>query len=486
MMRRFAVLCTAGGRLAPPAFRGPSQPARGRLYLWALGLCAALAWVPAAAAQTTPEVREILERLDRVEAQNRALMAKIDALESELAKAHADSTNSSGPAAPSPTVEERLAVQEARTAEQAQTKVEASEKFPIRITGMALFNAYRNSDFSGDSAFPTAAAAGEANGGATFRQTVLGLDYSGPRTFWGGKVSGSLRMDFSGGSGSLLSQDFRLRTAAISLDWKSRGFRVALDKSILAVREPESLAQVSVPALTGAGNLWLWIPQARFEQSFRFTENSGLLVQAAAVQTNEAAPVYSGSLQYSTASSAYDVEAEPTRPGMEGRVEYFAGSGRRVEIAPGFHHSIAHAAGVSAPTDIYSLDWLVRPIPAFEVTGTVFRGTNTAALGGLRQGIVVLSPGAAHAVHSAGGWGQLTWRALPRVWFNFFTGQEDPRISDLPAGAISKSLAYGANVFFRIAPNVLTSFEAYQYRTSYVSAAALLVNHYDLALGYRF
>ena len=99
---------------------------------------------------------------------------------------------------------------------------------------------------------------------------------------------------------------------------------------------------------------------------------------------------------------------------------------------------------------------------------------------------MVLAPGVARAVHSAGGWGQLTWRPLSRIWFNFFSGEEDPRNSDLPGGAIGRNLAYGGNVFCRIAPNVLASFQVHQYRTSYLPASTFLSNHYDLGLAYRF
>ena len=42
-------------------------------------------------------------------------------------------------------LEDRVAVEERRTAEQAQTKVEAAHKFPIQLDGMLLFNAFANS-----------------------------------------------------------------------------------------------------------------------------------------------------------------------------------------------------------------------------------------------------------------------------------------------------------------------------------------------------
>jgi hypothetical protein len=123
-----------------------------------------------------------------------------------------------------------------------------------------------------------------------------------------------------------------------------------------------------------------------------------------------------------------------------------------------------------------------------EFTGEAFAGQNVAPLGtgALRQGVVVTRFGLAAPVHTLGGWGQLTFHAAPRLWFNVFSGQQDDRNSDLPAGGIGKNLAYGSNVFFRLAPNVLTSFEASQVRTSYIGSRTLGSNHYDLAFAYLF
>ena len=451
----------------------------------------------AAQAQTNPDVQAILQRLDRLEAQNRALQAELETVKNELAavrsKGAAETVAAGGAAqnpdaeAPgqAPTLNERMAVQEARTAEQAQSKVGTSQRFPLQITGTALFNTYLNSENSGTSGFPILAASSAASGGATFRQTVLGLDYDGPTTIWNGKISGALRMDFYGGSG-LLDQSFRLRTADIAINWQNRSIMAGLDTSLVAQRQPESLAQVGVSALTGAGNLWLWLPQARFEQDFHFSPNSGVRAQVAVVDTLESNGIYQGPYGSAGPAPSGAPYTEPGRPGLEGRLVFFTGTDHRFELAPGVHRSVSHIGGTSAPSDIYSVDWLVRPGRRFDFSGILFTGTNTAPLGGLQQGVLVIAPGFARAVHSEGGWGQLAIHATPRLWFNLFSGQEDPRNSDLARRAIGKNLAFGANLFFRLAPNVLTSFEAYQYRTTYIGGATLLTNHYDLALAYQF
>src|ERR1017187_2129801 len=91
-----------------------------------LGTAACLCCAGAAQAQEPAQLRQILERLDRLEEQNRALMEEVHALRVDLETTRAT-------AAQAPAVEERVAVSENRIAELAQTKVEAARRFPIRL-----------------------------------------------------------------------------------------------------------------------------------------------------------------------------------------------------------------------------------------------------------------------------------------------------------------------------------------------------------------
>jgi hypothetical protein len=448
---------------------------------------AAYAWLCCAAAahaQAPADLKQVLQRLDRLEEQNRTLIEEVRALKEELAA----SRNS----APTPTapLEDRVAVEESRVAELAQTKVEASRRFPIRITGMALFNTFLNSHTVGDLEYPTTAApGGSQSAGAGLRQTTIGLEYSGPQTLWNGKVRGSLFMDFFGGSGRTLDQLVRLRTATIGVDWSGRSVEVGLEKPLISPRDPNSLAQVGVSPLSGAGNLWLWLPQVRVEQRLRLGGQTALRAQVAAVQTNEALPTQTAASTPPYApGTGYPPEYETRRPGLEGRLEFSHGENRRIEIAPGFHRSVTHVAGASVPSNVFSVDWYAHALPPVEFTGAMFTGQNVANLGtgDYRQGFTIIAPHVVRPVQSRGGWAQLTLRATSRLSFNLFSGVQDDRNSDLLAGSIGRNLAYGANFFYRLAPNVLLSFESSQVRTNYVRAGGLLNNHYDLALAYLF
>jgi hypothetical protein len=433
-------------------------------------------------AQQPVELKDVLDRLDRLEAQNQALMTEIRALRQQLAASPLTASPPAATAAAAQTaeaqpVEDRVDVAEQRIAELDQTKVSTEHRSPVTLTGMLLFNAFANGKGSAGTDNPVVAAPapGQASAGAIFRQSVIGLKVDGPTIFGGGKVSGSVYMDFFGG-GTGLTQLMRLRVARLDTTWKNTTLGFAIDKPILSPREPDSLAQVGVSPLTAAGNLWLWQPQVRLEHRIAFGDNAGLRAQAGIYETAESG---------AGLATLYP-EFARARPGYQTRWEFWGQSGtRRIEIAPGFHASDTQAFGQSIPSRIFTTDWLIRPVSRVDLTGEFFSGENTGVIGGLRQGVSVVD-GQPRAVHATGGWAQLTVRMTPRAWFNFYSGQEDDRRRDLGAGSIGKNLSYGGNFMYRLGPNVLSSFEASQTRTNYVGLGTRINPHYDLALAYLF
>ena len=463
-------------------------------FVWLCG--AALA-----GAQDTPAMREVLARLDRLENDNRALTEEIRALRKELGVLHETAVETAASAPTSPDVpvksdgqasdgrqtdEERQAVEQSRIEELAQTKVESSQKFPIRITGMALFNAYTNGRYNNQADNPTIAslAPGDATGGGTLRQTTLGLLFNGPLTIGGAKVSGSLYMDFFGGSTASLDHLVRLRTASINLDWTNTSLSFGQEKPIISPRDPDSLAQVGVSPLTGAGNLWLWQPQIRLDQRLSLGSQSGLVAQLGVVQTSL---LNAGTDPNSYASPQPGQHTEDSGPGGEGRLEFWRrwSETGRLEIAGGFHVNRNHVGRFSLPTDVYSLDWFFRPFSKVEFSGMFFHGRNVEVLGGLQQGFTVLS-GRWIAVPSNGGWAQLRFPITPRLAFDIYGGQEADRNSDLPSAYMAKNQGYFGNVMYRLAPNVIVSLEGGQIRTTYIQIGNRLNDHYDLAIAYMF
>jgi hypothetical protein len=446
-----------------------------RVAGWQTRLLAWLALPACLSAQTAAEWKSVLERLDRLERHNQRLQQEVAELRKQVSDAIRPSQPNEGVR-----VEERLDIQERRLEEQAQTKVEASQRFPIRVSGMALFNVFLNSRFAGGADNPPLAsrlAAG--SGGATFRQSVIGLQYQGPATLLGGKVSGSLFADFFGGSNDPLGHTFRVRTASVEIDWSSRSLLFGQEKPIIAPREPNSLAQVGISPLTGAGNLWRWQPQVRLEQRLKLSESSRLSLQIGAVQINDEPPT--------TLDGDYAPTVSRRRPGLQGRflLSQAIDDNRRVEFAPGFHVSTSHVAGVSVPSRAFSLDWFANPVEKIEFSGAFFAGRNLGHFGAPRQGFTVRYHDVI-PVHSRGGWAQFTLLATSRLSFNFMGGRHDDRNSDLTYEMIGKNTIGAANLMYRLAPNVILSLEAAQVRTDYLATGLRINNHYDLAVAYLF
>lgn len=446
------------------------------------------------AAQQKSDLQQVLERLDRIEQENKALADEVRALRAELAASRTQTAPEAAAAPVPPTtppleekvavpLAEQVAVNAARIAEQAQSKVEAAQKLPITFTGMVLFNAFLNGRASGGAEYPTSAAQGTSSSvaGATLSQSVFGMKFQGPEVFGGGQISGSAYLDAWGGSPSnSLDHLVRLRTATVQIDWKNTTIMAGQDKPIVSPREPNSLAQVAVSPLTGAGNLWLWSPQVRLDQRFAFGRDAGLTAQIGVYETSEPS--------YASRGGDNSALASTPRPALEGRFEFWRkfGENARLEIAPGFHDSTSHAGGFSAPSHLFTTDWLIQPVSKVQFTGMFFTGENAAGLGGLRQGFTIVNDAFAVPIATTGGWAQFSYLATKRLTFNIFGGEENDRQADLLSGDIHTNFMYAGNAIYRLGSNVLLGAEVSQVRTNYFLLPSKLNNHYDLSLAYLF
>ncbi len=421
--------------------------------------------------QTPADIQSILQRLDKLEKENQSLKAEVQELRARIGEPENATV---------PPVVERVEIAEKRIDEVAQTKVEASQKFPIKLTGMALFNLFYNTRHSNGLDDPILAGLNgtRAASGATFRQSIVGLEYTGASTFFGGKIGGSLFMDFYDGLVIGSTQPLRLRTANIHLDWQTRTLSVGYEKAIFNPRTPNSYMTVGVGPLWDSGNLWRWQPQIKFEQRIQAGDSTKFTAQVGVLQTTESAGV---------APSLASITTD-RRPSLEGRFEIDQRLWRdhRLAFAPGFHVSTTHVGGVSIPSHIFSMDWLVNPFASLELSGAFFSGINVAHLGGLRQGVVPGPNGIPIGVHAQGGWVQASYPLMKRLTANAFAGTEDSRNSQLSRGGIGRNLSGGGNLMFRIAPNVIVSLETMQWRTTYIGLGTRLNNRYDLALVYLF
>jgi len=274
----------------------------------------------AAVSLAAQDLSAILARLEKLEAENRELRGEVKQLRDIVEGAK-------------PTVAERLDIVERRVEEQASTKVEAPNRYPLEITGMAVFQAFYNTRGANGLDVPTTAAVtpGRASAGASPRQSVIGLRYHGPQTVFGGKGSCSMYMDFWDGNTEGGAPPFRVRTAEVTVDWATRSLALGMMKPLISPHDPSSFAYIGISPLTSSGNLWRWQPQLRFEQRAGWFKG-----QAAFMQTSED----------STGAPANLLNAR-RRPGLElrGSANHSFDDTRRVEVASaGISRSRASAA----------------------------------------------------------------------------------------------------------------------------------------------
>src|SRR5262249_33758146 len=151
-------------------------------------------------------------------------------------------------------------------------------------------------------------------------------------------------------------------------------------------------------------------------QRIAFSESSGLKAQLGIFQTSESS---------TTVPAQYLSTQARGRPGYEGRFNFWKdfGSGRRIEIAPGFHFSSSHVAGESVPSDIFSIDWMIAPFSKLQFSGMFFDGKNVAGLGSLRQGYSFFGDRVV-PIHAVGGWWQVSVPFTPRITLNIYSGEE--------------------------------------------------------------
>lgn len=415
----------------------------------------------------------ILDRLNALEQQNQAVLAEIRELREQLKAAQPETS------AQNQKLEDRVNVNEQRIKEQEQKKVESSQRFPITLTGMLLFDSFYD---TGQPSYRPAVggysyAETENTAGATLRQSIIGFDFRGPSLPGGGQVNGFLSMDFYA---QAMSNDvFRIRRGVISFNWKRRSITVGQDKSIIAPLQPTSFARVGIPPLDGAGNLWLWRPQIRYEERIPVTAGTQLALQLGVVQTDET---------YSVPTLPAYASIDQSRPAIQGRFEvrHQWSEQTRVAAGVGFHSSSSHVLGQSIPSQVVSADLIFKPFQKLELSGTVFHGKNFSNIGGGPPGFSVTSQYVVIPIRGNGGWVQVALPVTSRLTFDFYAGRQLNDARDLTSYEVARTLTYAGNVLYRISPNILLGLEASQQRLDVLDLHQLLTNRYDATVAYLF
>lgn len=393
--------------------------------------------------------------------------------------------------------------------DQYQTKVESASKYRLRVSGIVLMNLFSNQGVVDNIDLPMLAYArppGDSGGsfGATLRQSEIGFETFGP-TVAGAKTRADLQLDLAGGFPSIPnginSGLMRLRTATMRMDWTNTSVVVGQDEAFFSPNSPTSFATLAVPALSGAGNLWAWVPQIRVEHKVPLAEDSSLIFQGGILDP------LTGQTPGETPSSAYYRVAGPgeesRQPAYASRIAWthnIFGQPLRLGVA-GYYSRQDYGYGQNVDGWAGMTDVELPLNRQFSLSGEFFRGRALGGLyGGIGQSVLFsVTRGSAgteiQALDSIGGWAQLKYRPANKWEFNAAFGVDNPYASDLKyfahphsygGAVVARNQAGFVNMIYRPRSDLLFSAE-YRHLTTYsLVDGGNSAGHLNLMMGVLF
>jgi hypothetical protein len=463
----------------------------------------------------TAAVARAQTQMDAYQQQLQDLKKQLSALQNEVAgekgTGSAPSAAAASPAASSSSaaasgstgaieeVRERQAMQESQIATHEQTKVETESKYPLKVSGLLLFNGYVNTRQVDVSAAPTYAVPGGGSTGLSLRQTVLGLDARGPHLF-GATSHADVRVDFfaSGSQSSYAASGLlRLRTAHAGLKWRNTEAFVQQDRSFLAPNTPSSLVAVAQPEFAWSGNLWSWVPQIGLSQQIGLRGSSRLELEGGFIDVPD--PLWPGSTPNTSTISR---EERSKWPGSEARIAFASGDSDTGPVIGVSGYFGPHETGDGKRFDAWagSVDLRLPVSRHFELMTNAYRG---AALGGLGGGgyvdYVHLYAGGAETVRAlddVGGWTQLKSKVGERLEFNGGYGIDNPFASEIHTSTtipeyfiypgLARNRSTFGNVIYSPSTYLLFSLEYRRFWTNYATGPTNTSDVIGIGAGYRF
>lgn len=402
-------------------------------------------------------------------------------------------------------LEEQQQLLKSEINDQYQTKVESASKYRVRLSGLALLNIFSNRGSVDNQDVPNLAQepgylSSGSTFGATVRQSMVGLDVSGP-TVAGARTHGEMQMDFFGGFpndlNGVTAGIMRIRTANFQMDWANTSLVAGQDTLFFSPLSPTSLASLAEPAFSYSGNLWGWTPQVRVEHRFNVSETSKVILQGGILDSLTGEPP---SYEFYRTAQAGERSGQP---GYAARVAWSSsafGSTATVGVggyyAPenwGFGRKVNGWAGTS--------DWDLPLGRWFNFSGEVYRGHAIGGLGGgigrsvLYNGPLISAATSVLGLNSAGGWGQLKFRPIERLEFNAAFGEDQSFAADLYAfqkaqsyfnASLEKNQSSFVNFIYHLRSNVLLSLEYRRLRTTELNEEPYRASQVNLGLGVLF
>jgi hypothetical protein len=377
-----------------------------------------------------------------------------------------------------PTQDPAVELLRAQVAELAQTKVESTSRFPVKLFGTVHAHVFANSATPNWLDNPNLVNPAPADGhtgtfSATLRQTRLGFTADGPKI---GSVNTSavVAMDFFGGipgfqTGQVMGLP-RLLVAFARLDGEKTAAEIGQDHVLLAPKDPTSLAAFAFPLLFRSGNLYLRAPQVRVERAItpRLRASGGIVAPIGGDLVIE---------DYRFVPPALGGERS-RRPGLQARLGYASDeptAPRLADFGISGHYGWERRPAELADSWAGAVDFALRR-GWIGVAGELFTGENIDAFGGA-LGL---------DARAAGGWAELQLRPATR-----FSIQAGAGVDEIRGAARSlvvrrrNQSAYG-NLIVEVTPEIETSFEYRWLATSPRGAADRRNHHVDWVFAYKF
>jgi len=501
-------------------------------------LAVALSTSPAHAQDAPPppalseQLQKLTEAMARTQSQLEQSQRDLDEMRRQLAALQAlmAQGNASAPAAPAvpasasssssapattaeiEDIRERQAILESQVQTHEQTKVETESKYPVKITGLLLFNGFVNTRQVDSAATPTLAIPGTGSTGASVRQTILGFAARGPHLF-GATSYADLSVDFDGNPSSANSSAtytgyagsnatlLRLRTAHAGLDWQHTRAYFSLDRPILNPDTPTSLTAVAEPALAWSGNLWTWNPQLGLTHDL-VAGSHFVRLQGALIDVGDAP--WSVSIASTATGATPATSAEQSRwPGVEARVALLGSKPEEGSHLGVGGYFAPHLDPVGHRFDAWAgtLDAKLLLPAHLSFTGSFYRGKALGGLGagGFKDFAFAADPGTnsyyVRPLDDVGGWAQLKEKLSERLEFNVAFGLDNVFANELRPYAVTggttyqnlaRNRTYTGNTIYSPSAYLLFSLEYRHLESSPITGPAAGSNIIGLGAGYKF
>jgi hypothetical protein len=382
--------------------------------------------------------------------------------------------------------EERVKVLEQQLATEAQSAVKTRSRLALELRGRVLVNVFSNNrrvNGTGNPQLVRPDDPGEPDPEGLamhIRQTSVGLAVTATHV-WGANFIGDLDVDFHGGqlpsSGGRTFPVIRLRTARAILQWPRAELLLGQESPLVAGVNPRSLAALGTPAFAAAGNLWLWLPQARMTLETQGPVRLGMQVALLAPGTSAAVGTFD--------TPDFDVAEKSRRPFVQARARARWGmDDMAAEVGVGghagwyvtAHDTLVRGFAVALDASVPLTSWL-------EIRGEAYDGRGTRSLGGGAVGQLFGID--ATLIRSRGGWGQVNLKPTQTLIVGAGFGLDDPHDADLAASSRLKNSAASVHAEWRPAGPLVFGAEYRRIRTLYVPRA-FTNDHINLAFGFEF